>query len=712
MNYKAILCIIYSFTISMLCAVPGRVAAQSACLLVPVPLSQRVQAASLVVEARVASAQAQAQPGGHLATSYTLGVYKVFKGQLPAGPLRVLTPGGTLGLLHEEVSDGLVLPVGQQGVFLLEAAPASPGAYRLAAGPQGFIGYDLASGAATEPFGSYPAIGASLYPTLAQLAGRTYQAVQPNAALAATAARLARPAAAQQLAAAPSISSLAPLAVAAGASTSTNTSEAGVLTIGGAGFGDSQGAGYVQFRNADNPGPDAAPNYVQPLAGDYLSWSDTQIKVRVPSRGTNGNGAGTGLVRVANDGGSLATSAQPLTVTYALTTGVAGGDPTHPFRPHLVGIENGGYTLRYSPSLPAAAQAPFAAALASWRSQAGANRSVGDATTTDATARDNQSVVRFDNLVDALPAGVLGRTYSYYSGCTLSGLTTWVLLETDYVFSASTNWNFAAAAPTADQYDFQSVALHELGHGMQLAHVISATGAMNYAIGNGQARRTLDDNTDLAAARDMTAYGTTASPAERCNMASYAPSSTAAPLPVVLVAFAARYVPGQGSLLSWTTASEQQSAEFVVESQAAADAPWQAVSRQAAAGTSATTRQYTALDARPLTGTRYYRLHQLDQDGSSHYSATVAVQNQGSEPTALAAYPNPATGQVHLSGPLAPGTTARVRLLDGLGRVARQASGPATQAAFDLPLVGLPAGLYVLEWDGGTGLSRQRLTVE
>jgi hypothetical protein len=53
-----------------------------------------------------------------------------------------------------------------------------------------------------------------------------------------------------------------------------------------------------------------------------------------------------------------------------------------------------------------------------------------------------------------------------------------------------------------------------------------------------------------------------------------------------------------------------------------------------------------------------------------------------------------------------------VRLLDALGRVAHQTSGPANQAAFDLSLAGLPAGLYVLEWDGGAGLSRQRLTVQ
>ncbi|MGI4835566.1 MAG: T9SS type A sorting domain-containing protein [Janthinobacterium lividum] len=712
MKYNTIFCIIFILFPGLFWLLPGSAVAQSACLLVPVPLAQRVRAATLVVEARVASQQAELQASGHLATSYTLGVYKVFKGQLPTGPLRVLTPGGTLGLLHEAVSDGVVLPTGQQGIFLLAPDPTVAGTYRLAAGPQGFISYDAASGVATDPFGTYPAIEAGLYPTLAGLAGHPYQALQPHPTLGAAAARGARPAAQQALAAAPTISSLAPLAVAAGASTSTNASDAGVLTINGAGFGASQGSGYVQFRNADSPGPDATPNYVRPQAGDYLSWSDTQLVVRVPSLSTSGNAAGTGLVRVVNSDGNLATSPQPLTVSYALSTVLPGSDPTHPYRVHLVGVDNGGYTLHYSPSLPAAAQAPFEAALASWRDQAGANRSVGAATTTDATSRDNQSLVRFDNIADALPAGVLGRTYSYYSGCTMSGILTWVLMETDYVFSASANWNFEASIPTSDQYDFQSVALHELGHGLQLAHIISATGAMNYAISNGQARRTLSPDSDLAAARDMTAYGTAASSAERCNLASYAPSSTAAPLPVVLVAFGARYVPGQGTALSWATASERQSAEFVVESQAGADEPWQAVLRQPAAGTSATTRHYAALDARPLAGTRYYRLHQLDQDGTGQYSATVAVQGLGAALATVAAYPNPATGQVHLGGPLAPGATARVRLLDALGRVARQTSGPVGQASFELPLAGLPAGLYVLEWDGGTGPSRQRLTVE
>jgi hypothetical protein len=78
----------------------------------------------------------------------------------------------------------------------------------------------------------------------------------------------------------------------------------------------------------------------------------------------------------------------------------------------------------------------------------------------------------------------------------------------------------------------------------------------------------------------------------------------------------------------------------------------------------------------------------------------------------LGSYPNPATGLVHLRGLLVPAGRGRVQLNDALGRPVRSATGPAGQADFDLPLAGLPAGLYVLTWDGGTGPQRLRLTVE
>jgi len=693
-------------------AAPQAGRAQSACLLAPVALAQRSQQAALVVEARVASQQVVSL-GGHLVTRNTLEVYKVFRGRLPGSPLQVLTQGGTLGLQREVVSGALALAVGQQGIFFLEADPGQPGELRAYAGPQGFIAYDLASLTASEPFGRYASIAGGLYGAVAAGTGAAYRVVAPNARLQAATEQLQRRAATRELAVtAPTISDFSPKTVTAGTSSATTTSADGVLTIVGAGFGATQGTGYVQFRNAD----DGGQSYTRPLASDYLSWSDTQIRVRVPSEGQTGSPAGTGAFQVADNSGVLATSASALTVTYALSNITSGGLS---YRVRLISPDgSGGYTLQYASSFPAEARAPFERALRAWRAQAGVNRTISTTPApADATQSDKVNVLRFDA---SLPAGVLGVTNAYYSGCGPSGgPLNWQAVETDYTYApvpvaanGSTpayTWNFATTAPTRQQYDFESVALHELGHGTQLAHIISATGVMNFAIANGATRRALDADADLAAARNMGSFSTSATSTERCGRAAYQEAAAEAPLPVQLVAFGASYQPSQGTLLSWATASETNSAAFVVESQDVAAGPWLAVARVAAAGSSATPRQYQARDARPLAGTRYYRLQQLDRDGTAAYSPVVSVAALA---TGLAAYPNPATGTVHLTGPLAPGATAQVRLLDATGRCVASLAGPAGQATFELPLAGVPAGLYLVEWHGGASPARTRLVVQ
>ncbi|RZK61672.1 MAG: T9SS type A sorting domain-containing protein [Hymenobacter sp.] len=681
------------------------------CLLAPVPLAQRSQQASLIVEARVASQQV-AELGGHLVTRNQLAIYKVFRGQLPAGPMQVLTQGGTLGLRREEVSGELQLATDQQGIFFLEADPSQPGELRAYAGPQGFIQYDLASLTASEPFGRYDNISSALYNALGATTGNPYREVAANTSLLAATQRLSQRTAAGPLAVtAPTIDSFAPATVTAGTSTTTTTSPAGVLTITGSGFGDVRGAGYVQFRNAD----DGGSTFTQPLASDYLSWSATQIQVRVPSRGTTNRPAGTGLFQVADNSGALATSASALTVAYALINANSSGQN---YRVHLISPDNsGGYTLQYSTSFPAEAKAPFERALQSWRGAAGINRTISaTAAPSDVTKEDGVNIVRFDA---SLPTGVLGVTRSYYAGCaTNNGPLNWQLTETDYAYTpvpipAADNtpaytWNYVTGTPTGQQYDFESVALHEQGHGTQLAHIISATGVMNFNIGNGQARRTLDANSDIAAGQNVLTYSTNATAEERCNRAAFTASAT--PLPVQLTAFAARYQPSQGTALSWTTATELNSDIFIIESQVnTVTDTWQTVTQVAAAGCSIAPRQYQALDTRPLAGTRYYRLRQVDQDGKVAYSPVVSVSAAA---PALAAYPNPATGLVQLSGPLAAGTTAQVRLLDATGRCVLRTAGPAGQADFTLPLVGVPAGLYLVEWDGGAGRSHLRLVVQ
>lgn len=656
--------------------------AQESCLLVPVPLSERVAGAALIVEAGV-GAQETVAAGGHLYTLSELTVYKVFRGAVP-GRLRLAEAGGTLGLRREVVSPGVAFGPGQQGLFLLLPDPVLPGAYRLVAGPQGFVQYDVADRSAAEPFGRYSSITDKLYLAVEAATGQAWRAVQPNAALLAPV--VARPQAT------PVISSFAPSQLAAG--------RGDVLTINGSNFGTTQGSGRVEFPNANTGGS----SFIGANPTDYLAWSDTQIQVRVPSTviGTGGV-AGTGSFRVVNGTSETGISPSALTVTYALSNVTAGGSNT-PNRPRLIDADGaGGYTLQYSPSFVAVAGAPaaFERALATWECATRLRRVVSATAAPEATASDGVNAVRFGTL----SAGVLGVANSYYSGCVVGSATQFSLEETDYTFaptpSAGTTWQFGPAAPTSAQYDFESVALHEQGHGTQLTHIIDVTAVMHFSITNGQAKRTLSTASDAAGAQDVFTYSLSNPCADPVPVATAVPTRCTTALPVELLAFAGRYEAGRGVVLTWATASEKNSAYFAIEAHEPDASGWPELLRQPAAGTSTSRREYAGTDPRLLAGTRYYRLRQVDQDGTTAYSPVVAVAGPES---GLAFYPNPTTGRLQVPGPAHAG---HLRVLDLAGREVAHfllAPGPA-----EVDLTALRPGLYLLEWADGPTLRRERL---
>jgi hypothetical protein len=180
------------------------------------------------------------------------------------------------------------------------------------------------------------------------------------------------------------------------------------------------------------------------------------------------------------------------------------------------------------------------------------------------------------------------------------------------------------------------------------------------------------------------------------------------PLPVGLTAFTAQVQSPAAVRLAWTTATELNNVGFVVERSLDAHS-FETIGRVAGAGTSTTQHTYSLLDAQLPYGAAalYYRLRQLDENGTATYSPVRVVKLAPAAVLAqLLAYPNPAHDAVRLKllGPAAP---APVEVYDITGRLLRTLPtlAPGTEAT--LPLGGLPAGLYVLR----CGTLRQRLTV-
>jgi len=96
----------------------------------------------------------------------------------------------------------------------------------------------------------------------------------------------------------------------------------------------------------------------------------------------------------------------------------------------------------------------------------------------------------------------------YFKMVRLRGATIkWYVEELDIVFNDDTNWNYSSDAPEFTEYDFESVAVHELGHGHQFGHVINSNAIMHYSISNSVQNRSLSSN-DIDAGADVQSRST------------------------------------------------------------------------------------------------------------------------------------------------------------------------------------------------------------
>jgi hypothetical protein len=120
-----------------------------------------------------------------------------------------------------------------------------------------------------------------------------------------------------------------------------------------------------------------------------------------------------------------------------------------------------------------------------------------------------------------------------------------------------------------------------------------------------------------------------------------------APLPIHLSAFSATSTGGESVKLSWTTVSETNSYGFYVERRKASEQGFASLPGSFIHGHGNTTvpQNYSFVDRSVTNGTWYYRLRQIDLDGSVHFNESVQVEVQLTDlPVSFSLdqnYPNP-----------------------------------------------------------------------
>jgi hypothetical protein len=172
------------------------------------------------------------------------------------------------------------------------------------------------------------------------------------------------------------------------------------------------------------------------------------------------------------------------------------------------------------------------------------------------------------------------------------------------------------------------------------------------------------------------------------------------PLPVQLSSFGAQRQAAQGVAVKWTTASEKNAAYFDVQ-RSLNTRDFVTVTTTQAQGTSSRASAYALLDKTAPAAALYYRLRQVDLDGTVAFSPVVSVAGSG-EVAKVLLYPNPTSGDLHFIAAAA----TPYRVLNQLGQPLLQGTTEAGTATVELNT--LPAGLYFLELQTAAGRNVQK----
>jgi uncharacterized repeat protein (TIGR01451 family) len=262
--------------------------------------------------------------------------------------------------------------------------------------------------------------------------------------------------------------------------------------------------------------------------------------------------------------------------------------------------------------------------------------------------------------------------------------------------------NAARYSSAGALYDAQGNQLAGTANGIGSAVITSGTLPAGVSLDPATGRIYVSDASQLVSYTTARDYTVTVSTTDANGGVTTQPVTftigVAAPLPVVLTEFTAQAVRNRDALLTWATASEKNNDHFDIE-RSFDGSTFAKIGTLAGHGTTSSASTYTLTDAgvaAKATGPVYYRLRQVDLDGTANFSPVRSVRftaETAAAPIALSLFPNPAQASTTLDLRQLPATgTYQVLLLDATGRTVRT----ATLAG------GLPQPLTIADLASGT----------
>lgn len=463
----------------------------------PVPLDERVDSATQIAIGKIIQVKSVWDQGrNNIYTLYTIQSSSFYKQATNYAFIDVVLPGGVIGEDAQIMSPSVHLQLQQE--YLLFLSPSSipfensnslsNPTYQLYGYTQGAL--PLTNGKFQDFFGEKPLPAAML---LSYIENRTgFEPSLPYPITEIPNRRSERNGFARR----------SNFTLSNGGGIATNTFYAGrieeeqQMVITGAGFGSN--IGTIQFANSDNGGQGFT---TFPKASDIVSWTDTEIRCKVPLT------AGTGTMQVYHEDNSIIGEKdieilwgiKPIYSTYKNFE-----VSTRQFINFIDFDGTGGYTLHYNfPSglySNGPAKAAFERALDKWQCATGVHFNISTESTDEGSDKDDICSIMFQL---EMPVGVVAMTSSRYkasgsNSCDLFN-TTWYLREFDMQFAHPDNmipgltWSYDTDNAETLEFDFETIALHELGHAHGIGHVNDVNSSMYYGIENGVTKRALSN---------------------------------------------------------------------------------------------------------------------------------------------------------------------------------------------------------------------------